>query len=103
MVHFSFLVLRMAGSWNPLVLLGPIANYLFLRCVGGDKQTEASQMERYKSRDANKYQQLREWRKENNSFWPAFRDLCSPWTLAIASCGFVSVMVEEGLRSSFDS
>lgn len=85
------------------MLLGPIANYLFLRCVGGDKQAEASQMERYRSRDANKYQQLTEWRKENNSFWSAFRDLCSPWTLAIAGCGFIGVMVEEGLRSASDS
>ncbi|CAG8061477.1 unnamed protein product [Penicillium salamii] len=102
LVHFSFTVLNMAGMWNPTVLLGPIMNYIFLRLVGGDKQTEASQLERYKSGDPLKYNQLVQWRKENNSFWPALRELASPWAFTVLGCGFISVVVEEGLRGSFE-
>jgi hypothetical protein len=102
LVHFSFTLLNVAGFWNPIVLLGPIANYCFLRLVGGDKQTEASQMQRYEAEDHTKYEQLKQWQKENNSFWPALRDLASPWALAVAGCGFIAVVVEEGLRGTFD-
>jgi steroid 5-alpha reductase family enzyme len=102
LVHFSFTLLNMAGFWNPIVLLGPIANYLFLRVVGGDKQTEASQEERYKYQDSHKYEQLKQWQKENNSFWPGLRDLVNPWALAVAGCGFIAVVVEEALRGTFD-
>ncbi|KAJ5336239.1 Protein of unknown function DUF1295 [Penicillium brevicompactum] len=102
LVHFSFTLLNMAGFWNPIVLLGPITNYLFLRLVGGDKQTEASQLERYKSQDSSKYDQLRQWQKENNSFWPAIRQLANPWALAVVGCGFISVVIEEGLRVTLD-
>ena len=92
----------MAGFWNPIVLLGPITNYLFLRVVGGDKQTEASQEERYKHQDPHKYDQFKQWQTENNSVWPGFRDLANPWALAVAGCGFISVVVEEALRGTFD-
>lgn len=92
----------MAGFWNPIVLLGPITNYLFLRLVGGDKQTEASQLERYKSQDPLKYDQLKKWREEDNSFWPALRQLASPWAFAVVGCGLIGVVIEEGLRGTFD-
>ncbi|KAJ5124943.1 uncharacterized protein N7515_008768 [Penicillium bovifimosum] len=102
LVHCSFALLNMAGSFSPVVLLGPLANYLFLRGMGGDKQTEASQEERYKSDDPHKYEQLQQWRKEKNSFWPAMRDLVNPWALAVAGCGFIAVVIEEGFRGAYD-
>lgn len=83
------------------MLLGPLANYVFLRCVGGDKQTEDSQEERYKTKDLHKYVQLREWRREQNSFWPSLRDLTNPWALAIAACGLIGVVLEETVRRTF--
>ncbi|KAJ5937627.1 hypothetical protein N7454_003969 [Penicillium verhagenii] len=39
LVHLSFAVLSLANSFNPVVFVGPLANYVFLRFVGGDKQT----------------------------------------------------------------
>ncbi|KAJ5971395.1 uncharacterized protein N7479_001313 [Penicillium vulpinum] len=101
-VHFSFAVLNMAGPFNPVIILGPMANYLFLRFVGGDKQTEASQEERYKSDDPHNYGQLRQWQREKNSIWPGLQDLVNPWALAVAGCGFIAVVIEEGLRGAYD-
>ncbi|KAJ5766130.1 uncharacterized protein N7511_003746 [Penicillium nucicola] len=98
LVHFSYALLNLAGNFNPFVLLGPLSNYVFLRFVGGDKQTEASQEERYKAHDVHKYEQLRLWQKQNNSFWPSLKDLKNPWALAVAGCGFIAVVLEEGLR-----
>lgn len=92
----------MAGPFNPVVILGPVANYLFLRFVSGDKETEASQEERYKSQDPHKYEQLRQWKREKNSFWPDLRDLVNPWALAVAGCGFIGVVIEEGFRGAYD-
>ncbi|CAI7591235.1 unnamed protein product [Penicillium glandicola] len=102
LVHFSFALLNMAGPFNPIVILGPVTNYLFLRFVGGDKEIETSQEERYKSQDPHKYGQLRQWQREKNSFWPDLRDLVNPWALAVASCGFIGVVIEEGFRGAYD-
>ncbi|CAP79856.1 hypothetical protein EN45_087210 [Penicillium chrysogenum] len=101
LVHCSFALLNMAGPFNPVVILGPLANYLFLRFVGGDKQTEASQEERYKSQDPHKHEQLQQWQREKNSFWPGLRDLVNPWALAVAGCGFIGVVIEEGFRGAY--
>lgn len=101
-MHISFAVLNLANSFNPVILLGPLANYLFLRCVGGDKQTEASQEERYQATDAEKLTQLREWKREKNSFWPSFKDLINPWALVIYSCGFMGAFAEEVVRTRYN-
>ncbi|KAJ5675175.1 uncharacterized protein N7477_005109 [Penicillium maclennaniae] len=100
LVHLSFAILNLADSFNPIVILGPLANYAFLRYVGGDKQTEESQEVRYQVNDPHKYQQFKQWRREKNSFWPSMRDLLNPWTLAVAGCGLIGVVVEESLRAT---
>ncbi|CDM33091.1 hypothetical protein DTO013E5_5718 [Penicillium roqueforti] len=102
LVHFSFALLNMAGPFNPVVILGPVTNYLFLRYVGGDKEIEASQEERYRSQDSDKYRQLQQWQEEKNSFWPNLRDLANPWTLAVVGSGFIGVVAEEWLRGVYD-
>ena len=100
-MHLSFAVLNLTDSFNPLALLGPLANYAFLRYIGGDKQTEESQEVRYQVNDPQKYQQLKQWRREKNSFWPSMHDLINPWTLAVAGCGLLGIVVEESLRTTF--
>jgi hypothetical protein len=100
LVHLSFAVLNFADSFNPIMLLGPLTNYVFLRFVGGDKQTEESQEVRYQVNDPQKYQQLRKWRQEKNSFWPSLRDLKNPWALAAVGSGLIGVVVEEVLRTT---
>ncbi|PYI08754.1 DUF1295-domain-containing protein [Aspergillus sclerotiicarbonarius CBS 121057] len=98
LVHISFAVLNAASNFNPVILLGPLTNYIFLRFVGGDKQTEASQETRYRAEDPHKYEQLQSWRREKNSFWPGFTEVINPWTWAVVGTGVVGVVAEEGIR-----
>ncbi|KAB8266199.1 hypothetical protein BDV32DRAFT_115241 [Aspergillus pseudonomiae] len=98
LVHISFVILNAANTFNPLVLLGPVANYAYLRFVGGDKQNEASQEARYKEQDPHKYQQLQTWRYEKNSFCPSLSELANPWAWAVVGSGLVGVVLEEAIR-----
>ncbi|GLA28793.1 DUF1295 domain protein [Aspergillus phoenicis ATCC 13157] len=98
LVHISFAVLNVANNFNPIVLLGPLTNYFFLRFVGGDRQTEASQETRYRTEDLHKYEQLQSWRREKNSFWPGFTEVVNPWTWVVLGAGVLGVVVEEGIR-----
>ncbi|KAI5209311.1 hypothetical protein AUEXF2481DRAFT_27938 [Aureobasidium subglaciale EXF-2481] len=99
LVHFSFpLLLAADGMLHPLSLVGPLANYVFLRFIGGDKQNEESQEQRYKAEAPQKYRQLEEWRANKNSFWPALREVTNPWSLALISLGAFGVLAERGLR-----
>lgn len=97
-MHISFAVLNVANNFNPIVLLGPLTNYFFLRFVGGDRQTEASQETRYRTEDLHKYEQLQSWRREKNSFWPGFTEVVNPWTWVVLGAGVLGVVVEEGIR-----
>lgn len=100
MTHLSYpLLLLSAGSFNPYALLGPLANWYFLRHVGGDKQTEASQEYRYRENDqAEKMLDLIESREEKNAFWPSVRELGNIWTWAVIGSGVAGVFAERALR-----
>lgn len=99
LVHFSFPLLVFAnGLFQPLSLLGPLANYTFLRFVGGDKENEATQEQRYKATAPKKYTQLEQWRATKNSFWPALKEVTNPWSLILVGIGAVGVVVERGLK-----
>lgn len=100
-MHCSFALLNAANKFNPVVLLGPLANYVFLRCVGGDKENEASQEERYKTKDPHKYQQLQVWKRQNNSFWPGPSELVNPWTWIVLGTGMIGFFAEEVMRGIF--
>lgn len=64
-IHASFpLLLYPAGCFHPLALLGTLANYIFLRAIGGDKENEANREERYKDQDPVKLDQLETWRRK---------------------------------------
>lgn len=99
LVHFSFILLNAANTFNPFVLLGPLANYAYLRLIGGDKQNEESQENRYRTTDPAKYEQLLAWRTEKNSFWPNLAEVANPWTWAVIGSGVIGVVFEEGLRA----
>jgi hypothetical protein len=81
-----------------LALLGPVANYIFLRYVGGDKENEANEEQRYQETDTRKLQQLQEYKVNKNSFWPRVEELSNPWFLAVAAAGVGCVIVERGVR-----
>ncbi|KAF2090091.1 DUF1295-domain-containing protein [Saccharata proteae CBS 121410] len=98
-VHASFpMLLYSAGILHPLALIGPVANYAFLRFVGGDKENEASQAERYQRENPLKFQQLQEYRREKNSFWPKLQELGNPWHWAVLGAGAAGVALEMGAR-----
>jgi len=90
-----------SSLFQPLTLLGPLANYVFLRFVSGDKENEANQEERYKSHNQKKYRQLQEWRAQKNSFWPRVNETMNPWTLVVVGAGVLGVVVERGARTYF--
>jgi hypothetical protein len=69
--------------------------------VGGDKQTESSQEERYaKEADIAKFEQLLESRRARNSFWPGAEQLRSPWLWYVVGSGVVGVLLEETVRNT---
>lgn len=98
LIHTSFALISMADSFHPIVILGPLANYAFLRYYGGDKENEASQEARYKQHNELKYNEFEEWRKEKNSVWPSPRELANPWTWAVAGLGVTGVFLEEVVK-----
>jgi hypothetical protein len=102
-MHLSFPFLPSGdGRFYPLTLLGPLANYIFLRCVGGDKQNESSQEERYiKEGEAHKYDQLRKARLQKNSFWPALEQWKNPWVWVVIASVVVGVGLEKTARVTF--
>ena len=83
----------------PIELLGPIANYLYLRWVGGDRQTEASQQERYEKDDPVKKGHFEKYQEEKNSFWPGLEEVKNTWTWLIIGAGAAGVVVEQGFRA----
>ncbi|KAM0811242.1 hypothetical protein AB5N19_11598 [Seiridium cardinale] len=98
--HFSFSVLASsAGLLHPLAALGPVVNYVFLRAVGGDKENEASQEARYAKESPLKHQELQEYKRTKNSFWPSLNEVSNKWLWAILAAGAGGVVLEQSLVS----
>lgn len=101
LVHFSIPLLLFADAhFHPLTLLGPLTNYLFLRHIGGDKENESSQLKRYAESNPEKLEQLQEYRREKNAFWPAMRDLVGTWSVGLVGLGVGVALVERFVRTS---
>lgn len=83
----------------PIELLGPAANYIFLRYFGGDSQTEASQTRRYSQSAPEKMTQLDEYRNEKNSFWPSAQELQNQWLWVVVGAGGAGIVLERGVRA----
>lgn len=100
LIHTSFpLLLWSAGIIHPLALLGPVANYVFLRFVGGDAENETAQEQRYVKESHRKHGQFEEYKREKNSFWPKPDEATNPWTWAVLGAGIAGVALERGFRS----
>ncbi|KAI2472715.1 DUF1295-domain-containing protein [Annulohypoxylon bovei var. microspora] len=98
--HLSFpLLLYSAGQLHPLTLIGPIANYIFLRFIGGDKENEESQENRYSKENPVKYQELQQYKQAKNSFWPGVGEVSNKWLWAIVAAGAGGVVLERSLNS----
>ncbi|KAJ0295415.1 hypothetical protein COL5a_000162 [Colletotrichum fioriniae] len=102
LIHLSFpVLLYSAGMLHPLAALGPVVNYVVLRYLGGDKVTEASQEERYAKENPLKFQQLQEYKRDKNSFWPSIGEYDNKWLWIVAATGAIGVAVERGLLAYF--
>lgn len=100
LVHLSFpLFLWGSGKLHPIVLLGPAANYAFLRYIGGDAQNEASQSERYAETNPPKAQEFKAYRQTKNSFWPKAEEVKNPWTLTVLGAGVAGLALERVVRT----
>lgn len=99
LIHASFpLILYGAGLFHPLMLLAPLANYTFLRCVGGETENEKNQEEKYLITDAKKWRGLRRYQIEKNSFWPGLIEVKNHWTWIVVAAGVVGVGAEWAVR-----
>ncbi|WVF70363.1 hypothetical protein IAT40_005153 [Kwoniella sp. CBS 6097] len=102
LVHSSWPILLYAnGLFHPLTLLGPIANWFFLRNVSGDKENEASQAERYQRTNPQKKLEFDQYRQEKNSVWPAASELGNKWTWVVLGAGAAGAAVERIVSSLF--
>ncbi|KAI5360819.1 hypothetical protein Slin15195_G087350 [Septoria linicola] len=88
LVHLAFPLWNYGSqlfSW--MQLLGPAANYFFLRYIGGDRENEATQVERYAKEDRSKHAQLELYQIQKHSFWPSVFEIANPWSWAISGVG----------------
>lgn len=74
-------------------------NYVFLRFVGGDRENEKTQVERYAKEDPIKAQQFQEYQQEKNSFWPDVKEASNKWSWIVVGAGAAGVLLERGLKS----
>ncbi|KAI1375728.1 DUF1295-domain-containing protein [Hypoxylon crocopeplum] len=97
--HLSFpLLLYSAGQLHPITLLGPVANYVFLRFIGGDKENEENREIRYSKENPVKFQELQQYKQSKNSFWPSLSELSNKWLWAVAAAGAGGVVLERSLH-----
>lgn len=83
----------------PIELLGSLANYAFLRYLGGDKLTEQSQERRYSVSSLEKHADLQKYREEKNSFWPDLgKELSNSWLWTVVGAGVGGALVEQALH-----
>ncbi|KAK6512761.1 hypothetical protein TWF506_008928 [Arthrobotrys conoides] len=95
LVHLSFPLMALAdGVFNPIMFMGPIANYIFLRFIGGDKENEQYQIEKYQKESVRKYEEYKQWKAEKNSFWPGIREVGNVWTWVVLGIGGLAAMGE---------
>jgi len=79
LVHISFPFLLYASDMlAPIELLGPIANYFFLRSPRGDQGNENAQ--------------------SSASLLPEANQLSNQWTWIVAGCGVATVLLERAVH-----
>ncbi|KXT11593.1 hypothetical protein AC579_3124 [Pseudocercospora musae] len=95
LIHLSF-PLWCYGSqlFSYSQLLGPIANYFFLRWIGGDREKESYQLARYKAQDRHKHAQMESYQLQKHAFWPSILEIANPWTWIVTGIGAAGAAAE---------
>ena len=83
----------------PVELLGPLANYGYLRYFGGDNIKEKHQERRYSASHPEKFAELERFRDDKNAFWPSMEELSNKWLWTVLGVGGLGVAVEQALRA----
>ncbi|KAI1812816.1 DUF1295-domain-containing protein [Poronia punctata] len=100
LIHLSFpLLLYGSDMLAPIEVLGGIANYFFLRYVGGDKQTEQHQKRRYSESNPEKLADFEKFQETHNSFWPRADVLTNKWLWIVVGAGAVGAAMEQVIHS----
>jgi steroid 5-alpha reductase family enzyme len=96
LVHLSFpLLLYGSDMLAPIEILGAVANYVFLRHVGGDQQTERDLARRYSENNQEKFNDFQKFRETHNSVWPKADVLTNKWLWILVGAGAVGVAIER--------
>lgn len=85
----------------PIELIGPIANYAFLRFFGGDAEKEKHQERRYSASSPEKLRELQHFRQDKNAFWPSPDELKNKWLWTVLGLGGLGVALEQTLRAFY--
>ncbi|SPQ23984.1 79a1efd6-c151-4b89-8fed-74148aeac7a7 [Thermothielavioides terrestris] len=102
LVHLSFpLFLYANGMLPPIALLGPLTNYVPLRCVGGGKESEESQARRCSAADVARKIEFGSCRRDRNTFWLDASRVYDKWAWIVVGCGVASAAVEKLIRKVF--
>ncbi|KAL1798687.1 hypothetical protein ACET3X_002724 [Alternaria dauci] len=100
LVHISFIVMLYGSDMlAPIELLGPAANYAFLRFFGGDAEKEKHQERRYSASQPDKLRELEKFRADKNAFWPSVDELSNKWLWTVLGVGGLGIAVEQTLRA----
>ncbi|TFK53548.1 DUF1295-domain-containing protein [Heliocybe sulcata] len=101
LTHTAYPLLLLSTPFaHPVLALGPIANYLFLRFVAGDRMTEHYQEQHYEEvADYTKLEDLKEYKNTRNAVWPGVDSVKQGWTYAVLGLGAAGVLLERGVRS----
>jgi len=100
LVHISFIVMLYGSDMlAPIELLGPAANYAFLRFFGGDAEKEKHQERRYSASHPEKFRELEKFRADKNAFWPSVDELSNNWLWTVLGVGGLGIAVEQTLRA----
>ena len=100
-MHFSFpLLLYSSDMLAPIELLGSLANYAFLRYLGGDKATESHQERRYSVSSTEKHADLQKYKEEKHAFWPDLtKEYNNSWLWTVVGAGVAGALVEQAVHS----
>ena len=82
----------------PVELLGAIANYSFLRYIGGDRQKETHQKRRYSESNPVKMGHLEKYQEDKNAFWPTANEVSNKWTWIVLGAGAAGIAVERAFN-----